>query len=317
MRRLAALAVLAALLATVLFVALPDRLLWQRVLEDAGHAPVFAGVALAVYSLLPNRGLEDIPARCWRAFGLAVAFGVGTELGQKFLPNHDASVLDAVHDAAGAAFALALLAGWHGRRDSPVPFDRARSAWLLVVVLASCLIAAWEPLQCARAYGQRHAAFPVIAPVGAVADAAFIGARHATIEHAVLPGRWAGSGVERAALKLTFDPGSRPALEIREPPPDWRGHDALAVDVTNPGDQPVAMILRVLDAHHDWSSEDRLNLPVVIDARTRVTVRVSLDALAHAPAHRLMDLSSIANVMLFARAPVAGDALYVSSVRLE
>ena len=85
----------------------------------------------------------------------------------------------------------------------------------------------------------------------------------------------------------------------------------------NPAAQPASFILRVLDRGHDWSHEDRLNLPLTIPPNTRTTVRVSLVALAEAPARRDMDLSRIADVMLFATGPLPGREFYVSRVWLE
>ena len=74
---------------------------------------------------------------------------------------------------------------------------------------------------------------------------------------------------------------------------------------------------RVLDARHDWTHEDQLNLPLPIPARTRMTVRVALTAVEHAPVRRSMDLADIADVMLFATAPLPGDVIYVSRIWLE
>jgi hypothetical protein len=314
MRRLAALAALIALLSLVLFVTLPDRLLWQRVLEDGGHGPVFAGVA---WLLLVFQGPAQTrtAATYWRAFALAMSFGVATELVQAWLPEHDPSLVDVLHDAAGAALGLAIVA-WFALRRGQRTTRVAASRIIVAVALGSLALLAWEPVQCALAYAQRRAAYPALAPAGPRADAAFIAARNATIRHAALPGEWRIAG-EAPALELQFASKTTPALELFEPAPDWRGHDRLAVDLTNPSDGPVELILRVLDASHDWSSEDRLNLPVVVAPRTRTTLRVSLEAIAMAPAHRRMDLARIANVMLFAPKPLEPGRLYVSEIRLE
>jgi hypothetical protein len=314
MRRPAALAVLVALLSLVLFGTLPDRLLWQRVLEDAGHGPVFAGVA---WLLLVFQGPAQTrnAATYWRAFALAMSLGVATALVQAWLPEHDTSLVDVLHDVAGAALALAIVA-WLALRRGQRTTRAMASRTIVAVALGSLALLAWEPLQCALAYAQRRAAYPTLAPAGPRADEAFIAGRNATIRHAALPGEWRIAG-ESPALELQFASKTTPALELVEPAPDWRGHVRLAVDLTNPGDGPIELILRVLDASHDWSSEDRLNLPVVVAPRTRTTLRVSLEAIASAPAHRHMDLARVANVMLFAPKPLETGRLYVSELRLE
>ena len=56
---------------------------------------------------------------------------------------------------------------------------------------------------------------------------------------------------------------------------DWRAFSVIAVDLTNAGPSELSLVLRILDATHDWSHEDRFNLPLVIPPRTRTTVRVA------------------------------------------
>jgi hypothetical protein len=131
-----------------------------------------------------------------------------------------------------------------------------------------------------------------------------------------LPPPWARHEGERA-LRLGFDHGHAPAVQMVEPSPDWRGYSVLAADLTNPGDAEVQLTFRVLDAHHDWSHEDRLNLPLVLAPGTRTTVRVALAEVAAAPATRSMDLARIANVMLFGVASAEPGVIYVSRLWLE
>jgi hypothetical protein len=322
-RPVTGLLILAALLAAVFFLSLPGKTLWHRVLLDSGHGPVFAAIAVVLLLMWSPAGEGGVHrSRDYlRTFVVALALGIGTELVQFLQPNRSVSASDVLHDAAGAALGLALVAisriGCAGRRSAAASPDPAlRPATLAAVVLVAITVLAWTPLQCARAYAERRASFPQLAPAGRVADAQFIRPHGAMLAPASLPAQWAQPG-DREALRLSFAAGSRPALEVFEPAPDWRGYAMLALDVTNPGPAPASFILRVLDARHDWSHEDRLNLPVVIPAGTRTTVRVALQAVAEAPARRPMQMDSIANLMLFATAPLSGEAFYVSRIWLE
>jgi hypothetical protein len=304
---------IALLLGAVFVLTLPRTAYWQRALQDAGHGAVFAGIAVV---LLAMRSPQAMSAhRSFRdygfAFAIAVALGISTELLQHYLPNRQVSIVDALHDAAGAAFGLALVALQERRATAGAPLRFAA-----VIGLAALAILVWEPLRCARAYAERLGAFPTLAPMGTTADAQFVASRDARLSHVLLPARWRTSE-DAPALRLEFEPGARPALQLAEGAPDWRGHSVLALDLTNPAAQPAHFILRVLDRHHDWSHEDRLNLPLTIPPNTRTTVRVSLAALAEAPARRDMDLSAIADVMLFATGPLRGREFYVSRVWLE
>ena len=82
--------------------------------------------------------------------------------------------------------------------------------------------------------------------MGKLADAQFVAGRNATVSHATLPSPWRRAA-DGPALRLSYQPGARPALELTEAAPDWRDHSVLALDVTNPADQPARFILRVLD----------------------------------------------------------------------
>lgn len=338
---------LALLVAAVFVVTLPGETVWQRVLMDAGHGPVFAAMAVVLLLMqapasvtppaLATAPTSSAPAPAGKstaeaagrplralrqylvAFVLTVAIGALTEWLQRYLPNRNVSLRDLLHDAMGAALGLGALSLVEGarsgvRRAGAAPRD---TRWLWAMVLAMLLGLAWPPLQCARAYAARFAAFPTLAPLGEVADDFFSAAHDAALSHAPLPTRWRQAGDDDASLRLDFAPAARPAFELTEFEQDWRGHETLALDVTNPGAAEARFVLRILDAHHDWSHEDRLNLPVVIPPHTRTTLRVSLAAVEHAPAHRTMDLAAVANVMLFATVPSGNESFYVSRVWLE
>ena len=302
---------IALLLATVFVPTLPGTTYWQRVLQDAGHGVVFAAVAIVLLAMQPP--VPTSQRRLFRDYGralaVAVALGVGTEWLQVYLPARDVSLVDALHDAVGAVLGLAIVALAERR-------DAATRRYAATIALAALLVLAWEPLRCARVYAERSRSYPTLAPMGKLAYAQFVAGRNATVSHASVPAAWRRTG-DGPALRLSYHPGARAALELTEAAPDWRNREVLALDVTNPAALPASFILRVLDRRHDWSHQDRLNLPVIIPPGTRTTVRVSLAAIADAPAGRKMDLAAIANVMLFATRPLPGESLYVSRIWLE
>jgi len=354
--RLTGVTLIALMLAAVFFLSLPGKTVWQRVVQDGGHGPVFAVIAIALALMrMPRPGASTRSAAEYvQAFAAAVAIGVATELVQFFQPGRDVSLIDVMHDAAGAMLGLALLAIFE-RRTRPSPGLRPTSpkgagevegpspglrptspakagevedpspglrptspagAGEVAIALAALTILAWQPLQCAIAYAARAEAFPTLADGEARPGDTFVAGHNARVDRGPLPARWARPG-DAASVHLRFDRASYPAFDLFEPAPDWRGYSVLALDVTNPGAAPLWFTLRIHDVHHDWSNEDRLNLPVDIPAGTRTTVRISIAAIAAAPAHRRMDMARIANVMLFSHAPAAGTEFYVSRVWLE
>jgi hypothetical protein len=315
------LVLLAVLLAALMLPGMPPTTLWRRVLQDAAHGPVFAGIAIVLLlRRSPLPGTEFRSAAQYRdTFLVALALGVLTELVQAWMPHRQASPLDVLRDAAGAALGLCLLWWWERRRRSRNDATRACPAAAAMVWLAAVsafALLAWHPLQAARAYAARHAAWPTLLPLGKLAEPRFALAHQAELTHASLPAGFQRPG-DAQSVRLRFVTGSWPALQVFEPAPDWREHDILALDLTNPGDDPVPIVIRVHDARHDRSHEDRFNQPFEIPAGSRVTLRFSLAAIAAAPRGRRMDMAAVADLMLFAGRPLAAGDLYVTRIWLE
>ena len=305
---------IAALLSLLLVVSLPGRGLWYDVLLDASHGPVFALVAVLLLQLQPV-ARRARPAAYVDSYFVAVGLGVLVEVLQS-LAGRPGSPFDVMTDAAGAAAGLAIWSLLVGRRAVAAPPGHRRLGWPLVAALAGCAIVAWQPLQAARAYAQRAADFPTIVEFRRPLDLAFVTTGGVAAHLVELPEPWSQRPGE-PALRLSYDEQHVPAVQVVEPSPDWRGYSMVALDLTNPADAELRLTLRIHDASHDWSHADRLNLPVVIAPRTRTTVRVALGAVAAAPASRAMDLSRIANVMLFGAPPFGPGDLYVSRLWLE
>lgn len=308
------------LLATLFWLSLPDDLLWQRVLEDAGHGPVFGGLAIVLLWLQSPRADQRVRAvsQYRQAFLVAVIAGIATELLQGFLPARNVSPRDVLHDAAGAALGLALfwvLERWLARREGSSRVAM-HGAIVTALVLATSLVLAWQPLQCARAYAERARGWPTLLPLDSVAEAAFVRFHAAVASRGLLPAAYARAG-DPESMRLEYVAGVRPGVQLLEPVADWRDYQQLVIDVTNPTPQPLRVVLRILDAGHDWTHEDRFNQLLVLPARKRVEVRIALEAVAASPRGRRMDMSAIANVMLVTRKPREAGEFYITRVWLE
>ena len=80
MSRRAGLTLIALLLAAVFFLSLPGVTAWQRVLQDAGHGPVFAGIAVVILLMQRTAAAGPSATMYWRALLITIALGVGSEL---------------------------------------------------------------------------------------------------------------------------------------------------------------------------------------------------------------------------------------------
>jgi hypothetical protein len=309
------LVVVIALLSLLLFVQVDGNQAWLKVALDATHVPIFAAVAVLLGVMLRRVDRPGPDGRRYLfAFILAFTAGVAIEYLQS-RTGRPAALFDVGSNAAGAAIGLSVLALYDSARHR-VRLDRV-VRWMLVGAgIAGLLYAAWRPLEAARAYLHRASGFPVLVDFRAPQDLYFVEIQGHTVEIAELPEPWALHPREYG-LRILHGADRAPAVQIKEPSPDWRGYRVLAVDVTNAGDAELRLVLRVLDATHDWSHEDRFNRSFAVPARTRKTVRFSLEAVGAAPADRPMDLSRVANVMIFGRGPAVEGEIYVSRVWLE
>jgi hypothetical protein len=318
MQRAAVVIAIAALLAVLLFVSLPGRGLWYQVSLNASHGPIFAVVAVLLLVMTPSDSRTGVPAYV-NAFFAAIGLGILVEILQT-LAHRPGSPFDVMTDAAGAAAGLGLWALVAGRREAAAHSTPPRRAtgfwWPLAIALAGITIVAWQPLQAARAYAHRASGFPTLARFEDARDLAFVTTAGTNVGVVGLPARWARVAGERA-LRLGFDGQHAPAVQIVEPTADWRGYSVIAADLTNAGETEVRLTFRIHDATHDWSHEDRMNLPLVMAPGTRTTVRVALSEVQAAPAVRPMDLSRIANVMLFGVPAQPPGEIYVSRLWLE
>jgi hypothetical protein len=318
MQRAAIVIAIAALLSLLLCVSLPGQGLWYEVSLDASHGPIFAVVAVLLLVMMSPASRDGVTASV-NAFFAAVGLGILIEVLQT-LAHRPGSPFDVMTDAAGAAAGLGLWALAAGRRGSATHRSpRQGSAihwWPLAIVLAGITVVARQPLQAARAYADRASGFPTIVRFDDARDLTFVTTDGTNVDIVELPAPWAQRAGERA-LRLGFDGRHAPAVQIVEPVADWRGYSVIAADLTNAGHTELRLTFRIHDATHDWSHGDRMNLPLVLAPGTRTTVRVALAEVQAAPASRSMDLSRIANVMLFGVAAQPPGEMYVSRLWLE
>lgn len=315
MHRAAIAVSVAALLCLLLFVRFPGQGLWHEVSLNASHGPIFAVVAVLLLNIHPRAARAGTAASV-NAFFVAVGLGILIEILQT-VAHRPGQSFDVMTNAAGAAAGLGLWALFERRRGAMASRPAAVGSWWpLAIALAGFTPVAWPVLHAARAYAHRASEFPTLVQFRKSLDLTFVTTDGVGVGIVDMPLPWTQRAGERA-LRLGFDPLHAPALQIVEPSPDWRGYSVVAIDLTNPSDAEVRLTLRIHDATHDWSHEDRMNLPLLLAPGTRTTVRVSLAEVESAPAARRMALDRIANVMLFGSPSPEPGSIYVSRLWLE
>lgn len=313
----AALALTGILLAAVVFAPVPGNTRWITTLHDTAHAPIFGCLAVLGLFLVRSRHRfrsTSIPRQYLAALALATLLGVATEAVQ-LATGRDASFADIGRDVLGAIAFLVLYAAFDNQIGHAANVRRVRSIGVVSAVLLFVILG--MPLaRAALEYRARQQRFPVLADFSRQFDPYFFGQNRAEVELRRMPQRWATS-TDEATLRVRFASEPYPGIEIAEPARDWRAHSTLALDVTNPTDAELRVILWVSDAQHDYEYADRLNRPIRIPPYTRSVVRVPLAEVENAPATRRMDLGRIATVAVFRGEPEDGTEMYLSRVWLE
>lgn len=285
---------------------MPASPLILGVLNNAAHAPVFAALAIVIHRLLERSPGPVSPWRLAAAFALTVAVGALVELIQPLI-GRGAEVEDLLNDAFGAIAGLAL-----------VVFISTRRRLALLAAVAALVPPFWPVADASIAYALRAQSFPTLLGGNPWPDRYFIHDRGVETSRTALPPQWQIDG-DPGSLLVRVTGTRWPGVTHREPSRDWRGYSRLMIDITNPGDRPLALTLRVHDRAHDNRASDRFNRNLLLGPSQRQVIAMPLDEIEQAPAARRMDLSRIAGIILFGDGEPAtvGRRYYVTRIWLE
>ena len=304
------------LLAAVVFAPVPGHTVWIHRLHDFAHGPIFGCVVVLL--LLALRRTQKFAAlkvasQYAIAFAGAVTLGVLTEVAQ--IPaGRDASWLDVRSDLIGAVSFLALWAAFDPHSPLQSAPMRRGAALLVGITLFGYLLA--PIVQSAIEYSRRRSQFPVIADFSRGLDMYFTWRSNVVVDFAPLPPALRATRGESAA-HVRFLPQPYPGLNFHEPWADWRGYSRLAIELANPAQRPLELVVRVHDALHNNEFNDRYNKRITLPAGARDVFRFPLEEIRRAPASRVMDLANIRGVIVFRATGLPPDEMYMSRLWLE
>lgn len=298
------------LLAVVVFSPGPGATRGGAALHDIAHAPTFACVTWLLLMLFKRLQRGSVASQYLIAFALAVALGLATEIVQR-LTRGDASFLDLASDAIGAFAACGIFAGFD-RRIS----QRVLRVGAAVVGVTALLLHSFQFVRIGLAYVHRNQEFPALFDARDARPDRFLTPTSSTLQYTTLPAEL--SRIEdEPTLLVKLAAGPWPGIAFEEPYPDWSQHERFMLDIANPSDASLDVVLRVLDREHNWRFDDRFNRNLRIDPRTRTTFSIPLADIEHSPATRLLDLKAIADVRIFTGENNAGRDVFVTRVWLE
>jgi hypothetical protein len=318
----------AAIVLTVVFGDLPGAAKYVAVLQNGCHAPAFAALSLITLAILGNRTprQERTAASLTRAAARTpfvqaavtvvamLLLGAATE-GLQGLLGRDAELDDVRSDVVGAIGATSLWL-YAGLRQNPSIGSRVGRIGALLACAAMAGYWVSPLLQCANAYWNRDAQFPVLAQFRSQRDLYFVSSTVAAPQIVSIQ-QPANAGPPLTALRIGLDVGRWPGITLAEPVRDWRAFRVLALDLSNPGSVSVPLRLRVSDRMHKGDFYDRFNTQLLLSPQTRTTIYIPLERIALSPRTRRMDMSQISDLTLFRSGGAPGQAILVHRLWLQ
>jgi hypothetical protein len=243
----------------------------------------------------------------WLLAGAAVTvLGIALEV-QESLTGGYFSGSDLATNLVAAFCGLAIVQALLARRH------RARwlAAALIGVGLSASVFADMVLL-----YAQRNAQAPVLIDAQAARQARWVRPVAPPVRRIALPPQWARFHGEWA-FAVPLDQGEQSGFALDEPLQNWDRWRGIAIEVINPGDAPLRLILNIDDMRGSGRPGDRYDEWVTVPAGRRVVLRTSFATIAQALPHRRFAFEDMDIVYLYPERAVPGAALFVTKAWLE
>lgn len=291
--------------------------MWREI-QNAGHTPYFGIISLMLLGLSIQLLGNPISRRFWHyLIALVVSFTIGaaSELMQIAGPR-DADIWDLARDIAGAISFLGIYMILDGQMAA---FRRKfGSKFKILILLGSIFLIVLTTVPVALlggAYLHRNRAFPLICSFESIWEGWFIRLQDAELLRTPLPARWAEAGSDHVG-RLTFLAAAYPGLAVQEPYPDWADYRFFKFSIFSELDKPVTLGLRIDDSYYNNSYEDRFNQSIL--AKPGITqIVIPIDEIRSGPAHRNLDMTRIAAILLFASSPERSFTIFIDNFQLE
>lgn len=293
------------IVSSLFFIGGPDA--WSPLvyhhLWDLGHVVFFCVLFVWIQRVRP--------LVFWRDWAWAIAavllVGIAIEFVQQFI-GRNASVDDALRNVYGVFLALS----WKGAGVS----NRVLSGCLRIVSIGLLLPSLGTAASAAYSDLRMREQFPVINNFEAkyeLQQLVRIGSqatRQQSSDHAT-------RGGFSLAVNLGVDKYSGVKWVGRYG--EWSNYQYFAMDIYNPADESVELILKIADLQHDMGAnafDDRFNRRISLEPGQNY-LRIKLDDIRNAPAQRTMQMDKISCLELFGTNLDKPYLIYVDYLRLE
>ncbi len=300
------------------YIELPsDSFLWRE-LQNTGHTPFFGVLSLiilALSALILGKRIKHPWGHYIISFCAASFISALIEYLQIVGPR-DADIADFMRNIAGIFSFLGTASVVDGRLSEFWKASRQKYRYILLVFSMAIFILSLVPLASwSVSYFQRNKAFPVICGFDSGWEASFARPEGAKLDITVPPRKW-GKPANDLVGKLTFKKTTYPGLVIEEPYPNWGDYEYFSFSVYSQLSAPVAIGLRVDDAHYNERDDDRFNGPLEVNPGPNEFI-IKLDEIRSGPMFRDLDLESVAVVIIYSSRPEEEFVLFIDNILLS
>ena len=275
------------LLSLVVFAQFHEPTRFAHTLQKLAHPVTFGAIAVLFLTLLRQQRPRPLGSYV-AAFALTVLCGAGTEVAQAFVAR-DPSLFDVLRDALGASTALTGFATFF-----PDGAARGRGEWRLASALFAFagLATMLAPMAISlAAYAHRDLGFPTLLEACSPLDRYFLS--HGGADVKIVPATGATTSPCGRVLSVQFGSAPSYAGSQHRRTLSRLAHDAhpCALDLRNPGEIDLPLVVRVHDRAHNYQFQDRFNLVFTLPARGRREIAIPIAEIEHAPAGRRINPS--------------------------
>lgn len=309
---------IAAIIFILLKFNLPGNTFFWREIHNFGHIPLFGIMAALILNLsfiflqtiIQKRYLHYILAFC-----ITVMLGVILEFIQISGPR-DADIGDIWRDIIGALIFLGIYLIYDSKMTDLFSIMKKRVKTIVIIGLLILITLSILPAVIwGGAYLYRDWNFPTICGFESILENKFFRYQNAILEITTPPEGWLGIKSEHAG-RLTFMPAKYPGLNIEEPYPDWTEYGVFCISIYSELENPVALYFRIDDLHYNQTWEDRFNYSfTVLPGYNQIDI--SIEEIRQGPVNRKMDMTAIANILLFAHNPLDTFSVYIDDIILK
>ncbi|MEZ5458880.1 MAG: hypothetical protein R3E65_06110 [Steroidobacteraceae bacterium] len=165
-------------------------------------------------------------------------------------------------------------------------------------------------------YAQRDAQQPVLIDAQSARQQRWVRPVTPPVRRVVLPPEWAQFAGERA-FEVPLGQGDLPGFALDEPLKDWSAWQRVALEVVNPGRQPLSLVLNIDDMRGSGRPGDRYDERVTLPPGRRVVLRTPFATISRALPHRRFAFEDMDIVYLYAEQAMPGAKIYVTKAWLE